>query len=73
MSEHGFKMFKMPEINSVTLAGRLTRDPELTYIASGNALCKFSIAVDRRYKTKAGEAKEDTCFPEITTWSATAE
>ncbi|MBA7620082.1 Single-stranded DNA-binding protein [subsurface metagenome] len=35
------------DINHVILVGRLTRDPELTYIQSGAAICKFSIAVNR--------------------------
>lgn len=34
-------------INSVVLIGRLGRDPELTYFQSGNAVCAFSLAVDR--------------------------
>lgn len=42
-------------MNSVILVGRLTRDPELRFIAgSGKAVAKFDIAVDRRYKTDNG-------------------
>lgn len=36
-------------MNQVTISGRLTRDPELTYNnATGNAMCRFSVAVDKR-------------------------
>lgn len=38
----------MIEINNIVLIGRLTRDPELRYTAgSGNAMCRFTLAVDR--------------------------
>ena len=36
-------------MNKVFLIGRLTRDPELRYSADNNAVCRFSIAVDRAY------------------------
>ena len=38
------------DINKVLQVGRLTRDAELAYTNSGYALCKFSIAVNRRRK-----------------------
>lgn len=38
------------DINKVMLVGRLTRDAELMYTNSGYALCKFSLAVNRRRK-----------------------
>ena len=41
----------MPDdINKVMLVGRLTRDAELMYTSSGFALCKFSLAVNKRKK-----------------------
>ena len=40
----------MADINVVILVGRLTRDAELKYTPSGFAICKFSIAVNRRRK-----------------------
>lgn len=46
-------------MNQVNLIGNLTRDPELTETASGVALCRFSIAVDRNYKSSDGERKTD--------------
>jgi len=67
------KTLRMPDINKVFLAGRLTRDPELKYIPSGTALCKIGLAVSRKYKTKSGENKEESLFINLTTWGATAE
>lgn len=38
-------------MNKVILVGRLTKDPDLRFIAgSGNAITKFSIAVTRQFK-----------------------
>jgi single-strand DNA-binding protein len=40
----------MADINHVVLVGRLTRDAELKYTANGQAVCKFSVAINRRRK-----------------------
>lgn len=37
-------------MNLVVLTGRLTRDPELKYSASGTAYCRFSLAVNRAFQ-----------------------
>jgi single-strand DNA-binding protein len=47
----------MADINHVVLVGRLTRDAELKYTAGGQAVCKFSVAINRRKKN--GEQWED--------------
>lgn len=61
-------------MNKVFLVGNLTRDPELKYIPSGTAICKFSIAISSKYKTKDGEKKEDVVFVNnITAWARLAE
>jgi len=64
---------RMPDLNMVVIAGRLTRDPELKYTGSGRAYCKVSIANSRRYKTKEGEQREETVFLEGTLWDKFAE
>lgn len=38
-------------MNSVALVGRLTKNPIVTYTQGGSSVTKFSIAVDRRFKT----------------------
>ena len=40
----------MADLNHVVLIGRLTRDAELKTLSNGQAVCKFSIAVNRRQK-----------------------
>ena len=42
-------------INNVVLVGRLTRDPELRYTPSNQAVTTFSLAVNRNFKSQNGE------------------
>ena len=37
-------------MNLVILTGRLTKEPELKYSASGTAYCRFTLAVNRMKK-----------------------
>jgi single-strand DNA-binding protein len=53
-------------MNKVILIGRLTRDPELTSVGDGVEVCKFSIAVDRQFKSQSGEKQTD--FFNIVVW-----
>ena len=41
----------MSDLNHVGIIGRLTRDAELKYTASGAAVCTFSLAVNERKDT----------------------
>ena len=62
----------MADINRVVLAGRLTRDAELKYTASGQAVCKFSVAVNRRRKN--GDQWEDEAnFFDVVLWGKQGE
>ncbi|MCL2722029.1 MAG: single-stranded DNA-binding protein [Treponema sp.] len=62
----------MADINHVTLIGRLTRDAELKYTSGGQAVCKFSIAVNRRKKN--GDQWEDEAnFFDIVLWGKQGE
>jgi single-strand DNA-binding protein len=60
-------------VNHVILAGNLTRDPELRTLAGDRAVANFAIAINRRYKSPEGEAKEDVTFVEVEAWGRTAE
>ena len=65
---------RLPEQNTVLLTGRLTRDPELKYTGSGTAMCRFGLAVNRRYKDpKSGEWKDDTTFVNCVVWREAGE
>ncbi|MDR0411641.1 MAG: single-stranded DNA-binding protein [Treponema sp.] len=62
----------MVDINHVILVGRLTRDAELKYTANGQAVCKFSIAVNRR--RKQGEQWIDEAnFFDVVVWGRQGE
>ena len=63
---------RVPDLNNVLIAGRLTRDPESKDV-NGVTLCKLSIANTRYYRGKDGEKKEDTVFVDVTVWEKTAE
>lgn len=58
-------------MNSVSLIGRLTKDPELKQTSSGIAFVNFSIAVQRQYKNSDGEYEAD--FINCIAWRTTAE
>lgn len=64
---------RMPDLNMVVVAGRLTRDPELKYTGSNRPYCRVSIANSRRYRTKEGEQREETVFLEGSVWDKYAE
>jgi single-strand DNA-binding protein len=59
--------------NCTLLLGNLTRDPELRYTPNGSAVCQFGLALNRRYRTAAGELQEETSFVEVVVWGKQAE
>jgi len=62
----------MANLNRVFLMGNLTRDPELRYVPSGQAVATFTLAVNRFY-SQNGERKQDTSFVRIVAWARLAE
>jgi single-strand DNA-binding protein len=58
--------------STVTLVGNLTRDPELRFTQSGQAIATLGIAVSRRYQQN-GEWQEKTSFFNITAWGQLGE
>jgi len=64
---------RMPDLNQVIIAGRLTRDPELKYTSSGQAYCKVGVANSRYYKDKNGQRQEVATFVDVTVWGPWAE
>lgn len=63
----------MASFNKVILMGNLTRDPELRYTPKGTAVAKLGLAVNRVWKTEAGETKEDVLFIDVEAFSRQAE
>ena len=59
-------------MNSVTLMGRLVRDPEVTY-SKELAITKFCVAVDRPMRKKAEGGSKETDFINCTCFGKSAE
>lgn len=58
-------------MNKVILIGNLTRDPELTTTTSGISVCRFSLAVQRKFTNSEGERETD--FINVVVWRNAAE
>lgn len=58
-------------MNKAILIGNLTKDPELATTNNGISVCKFTLAVSRRYIGASGERETD--FLNIVVWRGQAE
>jgi len=58
-------------MNKVFLIGNLTKDPELSTTNSGISVCRFTLAVQRRFTNSEGERETD--FLNVTVWRGQAE
>lgn len=58
-------------MNKVIIIGRLTADPELRQTQSGISSCRFTVAVNRKFKNQNGEYDAD--FISCQAWRQTAE
>ena len=57
-------------MNSVQITGRLTRDPDVRYTDNGSSIARFTLAVNRRFKSENGP---DADFIGCTAFGTTAE
>jgi single-strand DNA-binding protein len=61
-------------MNTVTIVGNLTRDPEIRYTREGQANCSLGVAVNRRWMNRTTqEWEEATSFFDVTCWRELAE
>ncbi|MDD4756640.1 MAG: single-stranded DNA-binding protein [Prolixibacteraceae bacterium] len=58
-------------MNKVILLGNLTKDPELITTNSGISVCRFTLAVSRRYTNSSGERETD--FLNVVVWRTLAD
>ncbi|MBE2256403.1 MAG: single-stranded DNA-binding protein [Ignavibacteria bacterium] len=65
--------YKMPELNSVIIAGNLTKDPVFRQTTTGTPVVNFHIASNRRFRDKNEEWKEDVCYVGVVAWNKLAE
>ena len=59
--------------NNVTIAGNLTRDPELRFTPTGRPNASFGVAVNNDWTDSAGERHESVDFFDIVVWGKLAE
>ena len=60
--------------NTTTLAGNLTRDPEIRYTREGQANTTFGLAVNRRWQPRGSDQWEEaTSFFDVVCWRDLAE
>lgn len=64
---------KMPELNSVTVAGNLTKDPVYRTTTNGTPVVNFSVASNRRYRDSKDQWQEDVCYVGVVAWNKLAE
>jgi single-strand DNA-binding protein len=64
---------KMPELNSVVVAGNLTKDPTFRETSNKTPVVNFHIAVNRRYKDSNNQWQEDVCYVGVVAWNKLAE
>jgi single-strand DNA-binding protein len=64
----------MATITAVTVAGNLTRDPEIRYTREGQATTSLSVAVNRRWQNQqTKEWEEAVSFFDVVCWRELAE
>lgn len=60
--------------NNVSITGNATREPELRFTPSGQAVASFGVAVNRRWQNRqTQEWEEAVSFFDVTCWSQLAE
>lgn len=57
----------------LTIVGRLGKDPEMRYTATGTPVCAFSVATDRAWTNDQGVKQEETTWHRVTAWNKQAE
>jgi single-strand DNA-binding protein len=60
-------------LNKIMLIGNLGKDPDLQVTSDGTPYTRFSLAVNRTYKTQTGEKKEETEWFNVVAWRQRAE
>ena len=64
---------KMPDINTITIAGNLTNEPTLRQTQNGTSVTNFFMASNRKFKDNTGQWRESVCFVGVVAWYKLAE
>jgi len=63
----------MANLNRVQIIGRLGRDPEEKNTNNGTSFVVFSVAVDRNWRNRDGEARKETDWFGVEAWGKLGE
>jgi single-strand DNA-binding protein len=63
----------MPSYNKVLLMGNITRDVQLKQTSGNQSVVEIGVAVNRKYKTKDGQDREEVTFVDCECWGPRAE
>lgn len=61
------------DLNKVMLIGRVTKDPEVRTLQTGQAVASFSVATNRQWTDASGQKQEKAEFHNIVAWRKLAE
>ncbi len=61
------------DLNKTMIIGRVTQDPELKTIPSGQSVVSFSVATNRSWTDKQGQKQDKAEFHNIVAWRKLAE
>ncbi len=65
--------YQMPDINTVIIAGNLTRDPSFRKTTNGTPVANFWIASTRKFRDNMGQWRENVCYVGVVAWYKLAE
>jgi len=63
----------MASYNKVLIMGNLTRDPELKQTPNNQSVAQIGIAMNRKFKDRDGNMREEVTFVDCEAWGRTAE
>ncbi|HEX9934426.1 MAG TPA: single-stranded DNA-binding protein [bacterium] len=64
---------RMPDVNTVIIAGNLTRDPTFRKTTNGTPVANFWIASSRKFRDNTGQWRENVCYVGVVAWYRLAE
>ena len=63
----------MAGYNRIVLVGNLTRDPQLSYTPANTPMCKFGMAINRKWRDRDGNSQDEVCYVDCTAFGQRAD
>ena len=60
-------------VNTVIVGGRLCAEPRVVKITAESIACNIRLAINRKYRDRSGQAKEEATFVDCVIWNKQAE